>query len=233
MLLMQFLQRQWRREDISVRRVIPYLLFICLIFYLAGAYYSPTRYQQLEQQLQDSMQQVEVLSDMMVRQGDDFQTLRARGLVNEKRIALLNNRIAVLMQEEEKQAEKVALYRRILGSKAPDQSQVDIRLLEVDSGFEPGEWLLRAILTRSSQKRTFAGFYYFEVVQVDATGVQTITRYPTEKQALDLTVRYYELEEIIHLPHNNIVKNARLTLLDKKGEVITSAEIDDMEASVR
>ena len=209
--------RQWRYEEVSLKKVLFGVTLTAAIFFLLGRQYPESDYRKLRAQLEQRQNELRTFAAGDARRDREIIKMRTAAKLNAKTIAALESKIGEMSADNLKHWEKVVFFREALGEK-PANQEMAIYALDETPDFRPQRRRLSAALVRTSKSKPFNGAYYFEVVQ-NIDGTKKIVRVPPKPAALKFKL-YREIEEIMELSELAEIENIRLVVLNKKGAII-------------
>ena len=209
--------RQWRHEEVSLKKVLFGVTLTAAIFFLLGRQYPESDYRKLRALLEQRQNELRTFAAADVRRERDIIKMRTAAKLNAKTIAALEIKIGEMSTNNLKHREEVVFFREALGKK-PANQEMAIYALDETPDFSPQRRRLSAALVRTSKSKAFSGAYYFEVVQ-NIDGAQKIVRVPPKPATLKFKL-YREIEEIVELSELAEIENLRLVVLNKKGDII-------------
>ena len=161
--------RQWRYEEVSLKKVLFGVTLTAAIFFLLGRQYPESDYRKLRAQLEQRQNELRTFAAGDARRDREIIKMRTAAKLNAKTIAALESKIGEMSADNLKHREKVVFFREALGEK-PANQEMAIYALDETPDFRPQRRRLSAALVRTSKSKPFNGAYYFEVVQnIDGT----------------------------------------------------------------
>ena len=206
----------WRNEPVPLKKSLFIISLAVIIAFLLGGQYPESGYQKLQEQLEQLWEKERNFAEINTRLNKELIRIRASEKINDKTIAALEKKIINLSNDNINHREEVVFFREALGNISAKQD-LSIYALDESPDFRPNRRRLHAALVRTSKKKEFQGSYYFEVIFADTN---EITHIPEKPAALKFSL-YQEIEEIIELSEDIEIKNLRLLVLDKKGNIVT------------